>query len=228
LFAVLLLASACGGPPTEALEEAERALLGADLAKLCNEESYLAAQRLLEEAKAASEKGDYDDAKRKAIAASQLAEQARLDAEAGREECERRLAAKDKIENTLDTPVVSVPKETSQDPELTLETVYFDFDEAAITESSRVVLDKNARWLGANPSTRIRILGHTDERGSTEYNMALSDKRAQSVKRYLQTVGIEPNRLASVPYGEEKPASFGSSERDHALNRRVEFEVASK
>jgi len=224
LTLVAALATACGGPPTEALDKAEKALLDAAWAKECAEESYRAAQAMLDEAKAASEAGDYDEAERKAEAAARLAEQARADSEANREECERRKNALADLNKKLDSTDPDDKKDVIA-TSFTLETVYFDFDESALTEAGRTSLDANAKWLQSNATVRVRLTGHTDERGSTEYNLALSDRRADSVRRYLSTVGIDGTRMNAVPYGEERPASFGSSEKDHALNRRVEFEV---
>ena len=222
LGVVALLASACGGPPTEAISGAEDALLNAAWAEECAGETYRSAQKMLQEAKAANEAGNYDEARRKADAAMRLAEQARKDADLNKEECEKRKNAMATIEDKLDEGNAD-KSDVEVKEELKLQTVYFDFDQSVLTSDSQDRLDENARWLKSNDTSKVRIEGHTDSRGSTEYNLALSQRRAQSVKRYMQALGIDPTRMTVVPYGEEKPAAYGSTETDHAKNRRAEF-----
>jgi peptidoglycan-associated lipoprotein len=82
--------------------------------------------------------------------------------------------------------------------------------------------------LKANKSAVAQIEGHCDERGSIEYNLALGDKRAQSVKNYLVQLGVETARITTVSYGEEKPAAEGHDESTWSKNRRAEFVVSSK
>lgn len=102
-------------------------------------------------------------------------------------------------------------------------TVYFDFDNYSIRDNDAESLAKNARWLGLNQSVKVIIEGHADERGDEEYNLALGDKRAQSVKRYLNDLGISQARLDTLSYGEEKPAAEGHDEEAWSKNRRAEF-----
>ena len=82
---------------------------------------------------------------------------------------------------------------------------------------------KNIAILRQKPTMSVQLAAHTDERGTTEYNLALSQKRGETVKNYVTTMGIDEGRLIVVPYGKEKPVAFGSREQDYALNRRVEF-----
>lgn len=103
-------------------------------------------------------------------------------------------------------------------------TIYFDFDSSEIRAESRDVLMAHARYLAANPSTEVVLKGHTDERGTTEYNLALGERRGQAVERYLAVNGVNRQRLETVSYGEERPAMSGSSEDAYAKNRRVEIE----
>ena len=105
-------------------------------------------------------------------------------------------------------------------------TVYFDFDNYSIRDNDAENLAKNARWLGLNQSVKMIIEGHADERGDEEYNLALGDKRAKSVERYLKTLGINPVRLTTISYGEERPAVSGHDEDAWAKNRRVELKNA--
>jgi len=101
--------------------------------------------------------------------------------------------------------------------------VYFDFDRADLTAAALDVLAEKTQWLADNPNATVFLLGHTDERGTVEYNLALGERRALSVKAFLTNVGIAPERLTTVSYGEEMPADSGQTEQSWAKNRRVEF-----
>jgi len=101
--------------------------------------------------------------------------------------------------------------------------VYFDFDSSEIRPQYAAVITAHARGLTANPNRRLRLEGHTDERGSREYNIALGERRAQAVRRALLLQGAADSQLVTVSYGEERPAVDGSGEEVYALNRRVEF-----
>lgn len=108
-----------------------------------------------------------------------------------------------------------------------LQTVYFDFDEAAIRSDQQPVLDQNVRYLMDNPAVRIQIEGHCDERGTVPYNFALGDARAKSVKNYLASRGVDAARMTTISKGEEEPAVMGTSEAAYAQNRRAEFIFAN-
>jgi peptidoglycan-associated lipoprotein len=108
-------------------------------------------------------------------------------------------------------------------PESALATVYFDFDSAVLTQASRDILNKNAGILQKNNTMKIKIEGNCDERGSDEYNLALGERRAKSAMNYLVTLGIKPDRLSIISYGEEKPADQGHDEAAWAKNRRDDF-----
>jgi peptidoglycan-associated lipoprotein len=101
------------------------------------------------------------------------------------------------------------------------DTVYFEFDEYGLTSDDRVVLERQAALLMRSPSLGVRIEGHTDERGTREYNLALGDRRSNSVKDYLMVLGVDPSRITTVSYGEERPAVPGSDEGAWAKNRRA-------
>ncbi len=104
-----------------------------------------------------------------------------------------------------------------------LKDVHFDFDRYDLHPGARVTLKVNADWLKANPSVRVEIEGHTDDRGTNEYNLALGAKRADSVKRYLVDLGIEPGRFSAISYGEELPVCKDHHESCWAKNRRAHF-----
>ncbi len=101
--------------------------------------------------------------------------------------------------------------------------IYFDFDSSEIRRESRDVLEAHAGYLSENSATRIVLEGHTDERGSKEYNMALGERRAESVERFLTVNGVSADQLETVSYGEERPAVDESNEEAWAKNRRVEI-----
>ncbi|WP_027966894.1 peptidoglycan-associated lipoprotein Pal [Halomonas halocynthiae] len=102
-------------------------------------------------------------------------------------------------------------------------TIYFAFDSDTIRPEFQSVLEAHARYLRANPGTQVILQGHTDKRGTREYNLALGERRANSVKRYLDVQGVSPSQLEVVSYGEERPAVRGNTEEDFARNRRVVF-----
>jgi peptidoglycan-associated lipoprotein len=104
-----------------------------------------------------------------------------------------------------------------------LEKVYFDYDSYTLKPEARRALDVNAGWMRDNPEAIVTIAGHCDERGSDEYNLALGDRRAKAVKSYLAALGIAPERLGTISYGEEMPASDGRDEAAWSKNRRAEF-----
>jgi peptidoglycan-associated lipoprotein len=106
--------------------------------------------------------------------------------------------------------------------------IYFLFDEAALSMDSMRELDEIGEYLEKHPDMGIIISGHTDERGTEEYNIALSDERARSAKDYLTRLRINPERIVLVPYGEEMPAVADSNEEAWAKNRRDEFKIVQK
>lgn len=102
-------------------------------------------------------------------------------------------------------------------------TIYFEFDSDAIRSEFESVLTAHARFLRANPDASVILQGHTDERGTREYNLALGERRAGSVERYLNVQGVSPSQVEVVSYGEERPAARGANEQAYAQNRRVVF-----
>ena len=102
-------------------------------------------------------------------------------------------------------------------------TIYFEFDSDTIRSEFEPVLTAHARFLRANPSATVILQGHTDERGTREYNLALGERRAGSVERYLNVQGVSPSQVEVVSYGEERPAARGANEQAYAQNRRVVF-----
>ncbi|MFI5233575.1 MAG: peptidoglycan-associated lipoprotein Pal, partial [Gemmatimonadales bacterium] len=102
---------------------------------------------------------------------------------------------------------------------------YFDFNKDDIRDDAKPTLDAKVGILNANVALRIRIAGHTDDRGSDEYNLALGQRRAASVQRYLVSRGVDASRFETVSFGKERPAAQGEDEAAWAKNRRAEFEI---
>lgn len=102
-------------------------------------------------------------------------------------------------------------------------TFYFDFDTSEIKSESRDVLIAHANFLADNPSRDARLEGHSDERGTKEYNLALGERRAKAIERFLVVNGVSRDQIEVISYGEEKPAAMGDSEGAYAQNRRVEL-----
>jgi peptidoglycan-associated lipoprotein len=101
--------------------------------------------------------------------------------------------------------------------------VYFDYDKSDIKSESNAIITAHAKYLASNPSLKVRLEGHTDERGSREYNIALGERRAQAVRRALQLQGVGDSQITTLSYGEERPAEQGSDEAAYSKNRRVEL-----
>jgi peptidoglycan-associated lipoprotein len=102
-------------------------------------------------------------------------------------------------------------------------TIYFDFDSSEIKGEGTDIVAAHAKYLAKNGGMKIRLEGHTDERGSREYNIGLGERRAQAVRRALLLQGAAEGQISTVSYGEERPAAAGSDEAAWAKNRRVEI-----
>ncbi|MFP4475209.1 MAG: peptidoglycan-associated lipoprotein Pal [Desulfatibacillaceae bacterium] len=103
------------------------------------------------------------------------------------------------------------------------ENIHFAFDSAVLSEKAQDILREKAAWLKAHPDDNVLIEGHADERGSNEYNLALGDRRAQAAKNFLVDLGIDPMRIDTISYGEERPIDPRSNEEAWAKNRRAHF-----
>jgi len=130
-----------------------------------------------------------------------------------------------------DIPIKEGPATTFVEPSsedlMVLKPIYFDFDKSNIRPEFQPVLEGISGWLAARPERQLLIEGHCDERGTDEYNLALGERRALSVRRYLVALGVAVERLHTISYGEEKPADPGHDEAAWAKNRRAEFKVSA-
>ncbi len=106
--------------------------------------------------------------------------------------------------------------------------IYFDFDKYDIKEEYREVLKRIADWLIEHPSVKLIVEGHCDERGTNEYNLGLGDRRANAVKDYLISLGVSPERIETVSYGEERPVCTEHNEECWWRNRRAQFVVVEE
>ena len=112
-----------------------------------------------------------------------------------------------------------------EDPDSLLytKTIYFGFDSSEVEAKYHDLVAAHAEYLASSPSKTVRLEGHTDERGSREYNIGLGERRADAVRRLLEAGGVAQSQLSTVSYGEERPGSTGQNEEAWALNRRVEI-----
>ena len=108
-----------------------------------------------------------------------------------------------------------------------LKDVFFDLDRSEVRGDQREALDQNAAWLRKRPEVRIVIEGHCDERGTAQYNMALGERRAQTVMDYLVALGIPASRIQVMSYGKERPFTRGHDDKSWAQNRRGHFVVTA-
>lgn len=126
------------------------------------------------------------------------------------------------------TEAAQPPIQTKEEkPEAKLETqiIYFDFDSHELRSDAKNTLNRASAQLRSNVKIALSIEGHCDERGTTEYNLALGEKRAVAVKDYLVNSGLDKSRLQTVSFGEEKPAAAGHDEQSWTKNRRAEIKV---
>jgi peptidoglycan-associated lipoprotein len=103
------------------------------------------------------------------------------------------------------------------------ENIHFAFDSSVLSGQAQQILKRKAEYLRTNPDVRVTVEGHCDERGTNAYNLALGDRRADSVKDFLVNLGISLNRLSTISYGEERPIAMGQTEAAWAKNRRAQF-----
>lgn len=104
--------------------------------------------------------------------------------------------------------------------------IHFAYDSAALTEEARATLERHALWLQGHREVRVTIEGHCDQRGTTDYNLALGEQRARAVWEYLVSLGVAPDRLRTVSYGKERPLDPADTPAAYAKNRRAHFAVS--
>ena len=124
---------------------------------------------------------------------------------------------------TTTAPVSSGPVPGSQEDLVANvgDRVFFDFDSSVIRADQRPVLQRQAEWMGRYSDVRVQVEGHTDERGTREYNLALGQRRANSARDVLVASGVNGARISTISYGKDRPAALGSDEAAWAQNRRA-------
>jgi peptidoglycan-associated lipoprotein len=179
----------------------------------CAKKSAVKDQAVSAEDKAASDR-----------AAEQATAKAEADAKA-RADQEARLAAEQKAKEEAEAKVA--PQAAAKE-EMTFKDVLFDFDKYSLKPESRDILKQLAAWLTKNKNNIVLIEGNCDERGTTEYNLALGERRAKEAMKYLVELGVDGKRIKTVSYGNERPLDPGHTEEAWAKNRRDHFVVTSK
>ena len=130
-------------------------------------------------------------------------------------------------------PVAEAPDQSKVDDTAELKRIlsgpiaHFEFDQAQLTGESRQKLQTLANAMKAHPAARIRIAGNCDELGTTEYNLALGQRRAEVARKYLVDLGVTASRVETISYGEERPVATGHDAESHAANRRDDVELVS-
>lgn len=224
MLLALLVMSACGGagPAKSEMTKAVTSLESARKTK-CPHESMALAEKAYEDSKRLFDEEKYDEARAKARVAQRLSEE--VTKSNGGKPCEAPAEVKAQGDAELFPPERNPPQDVVAESVPDMETVYFTFDSSQLTPETIATLEQNLMWMKANGDARIELGGHCDSRGSSDYNIALSERRANAVEGYLLKSGIAPDRLEAVPYGSERPASQRLDEEGYKRNRRVEFKV---
>ncbi len=137
-------------------------------------------------------------------------------------------SARKKAEKPVVKPAIPEKKVVHKKKEFKPESIYFDFDKATLKPEAKEVLKRLAQWMKENPNVVIRIEGNCDERGTEEYNLALGQRRADSAKNFLISLGIDPKRLKTISYGEDNPVCFEHNESCWWRNRRCDFKIIKR
>ena len=128
-----------------------------------------------------------------------------------------------------DSLVAKVVADSGGDAGLDLkQSVFYEFDRYDVKPEYRALVERHAAWLRANPRARLVVTGNTDERGPTEYNLALGQRRAESVTRMLKVLGAREEQIEAVSFGKEKPRAVGHDESAWEQNRRSDFSAAAR
>ena len=143
--------------------------------------------------------------------------------------CKKKVPPEPMMEPVLTEPVKTAPQAPAPVQEIkeNFQRVNFAFDSSALSGDTRSLLSANAAIMAGHPSISLEIQGHCDERGTTDYNLALGERRARAVRDYLVNQGVAPSRVKTVSFGEERPLQGGATEVAWAQNRRAEFRITA-
>jgi len=231
----------CGGKAKQAITDAEKAVTEAKDAEAPQyaADEYKSAEDNLTLAKSQLDKRKYKDSQTSAITARDQANLARDRALERKKTEQTKAEEKKKLDYNVPSlygeeelakagqapPKGATEASMEEQAKAALQDVHFDLDASALSEEARGILAGNATWLKQNPGVKIQVEGHCDERGTEEYNLALGQRRAQAVKDYLMSLGLEEARLKTISYGESLPLDPGHTEEAWAKNRRAHFAV---
>jgi peptidoglycan-associated lipoprotein len=157
----------------------------------------------------------------------ELAARRDRESQAAIEERERRVV-EESMRRRLGGPVQAAPAMTMTQEEFSQQDVNFTYDSFTLSAEAKTILEHKATWLKENSQVRVQIEGHCDERGTTAYNLALGERRANTVRQYLVVLGVNAARLRTISYGEEFPLDPGHTEEAWARNRRAHFVITSQ
>lgn len=216
----------CAGAPKDERARAEQALRDAEVVKNCDPDTYATALEMFNAAQEAEKSKDYAKAKELYLAAESKVKDFAAYYRANPDKC---LANKKKEKKEADDDaIVSSDPDSPDNPDMRLPVVHFDLDSYDLRPEEAEKLKNVSRWMGKFGTVAVRIEGHADERGSTDYNLSLGERRAQEVLRFLQRQGIDAGRVRTLSYGEERPIATGSNEEAWSQNRRAEVEKANR
>lgn len=226
LLALTLGLAACGPKAPDAeLAAAEKSINDARArVKDCAPETFAAAEALLAEAKASYGRKEYEASLAKANEADRLVKQAEAATPPGG--CGKKTADDaSKVDPKLNAGASDAASRSADLTSLE-QTIYFDYNDASIREDGKAVLTKIAQMMIRDPGIKLEIEGHCDDRGSTEYNLHLGERRARAVEKYLLTQGVKGGQISTISYGEERPVDLGENDAAWAKNRRAELKKA--
>lgn len=170
---------------------------------------------------------------KKAVNTGQVVEEATHATEEDTAEIKQKTMPENQAEEDLKTAQLAeqaakeeeIPKAKMASMMLMNEDIYFDYDSSVLKSTARELLIRKSEWLHMNPDASVIIEGHCDERGTTAYNIALGDRRAQSAKAFFVDVGIQTNQISTISYGEERPVETAQNEDAWSKNRRAHFVI---
>lgn len=234
----LVFAVSCGKDAKKAIDDAQTAINDAKDAgaEQYAPDEYKSAEDYLSTAQGQYDKKDYKPAKASALASKDQADLAKKRATDRKSEEEQAKApapaGKGPEELGKQTEAYNVsslseqPVPVDEAAKAVLKDLNFDFDSTELSEAAKQTLVDISKWLGVHPDVKITIEGHCDERGSTEYNLALGERRAKAVRDYLVSLGVDHGRLNIISYGESMPLDPGHNEAAWAKNRRAHFVIS--
>ncbi len=152
-------------------------------------------------------------------------DQAKVEADAKAKAEHERIKAQELQDQMVKEQALEEAKMLAAKNRFANQNVHFDFDSAQLSSMAKMLLKEKAEWLRANSVDFVTIEGHCDERGTTDYNIALGERRAIAAKNYLLNLGISASRLTTVSFGEEKPLDSGQNEEAFRKNRRAQFVI---